>query len=344
MFTASTDTTTKKKFMNYLKTFLPFLFGNKKGKSLDLPLPNPLDWSTLSLEEVLMFKTLSHSLNFYVHDLNLNSLKPSDVFHLLNFLEFMNGEERRRIESTFPNELSLLRTAQYAKPLTKNEFQELIDFPTGKLTLFAILHHDRTKPGKLVIRRPDGGFHTKKNGDVWFISILGLSGRGLPFNHSNGCTPMGVFTIDSVMPEANKQHEFGRYRRLIVNFIKQSENEEELLKLIPRNQQGSDWWKPSLIGRILGRSLLRIHGTGRKNTNILTPYYPFVPTSGCLATNESSFMGLQGLLETHDQRHLLDALMAALNLPASYENESKIHGLLYVVEFDGTYQALEFRS
>lgn len=333
---ANTVTTTKK--MNYLKTFLPYLFGNKKGKSLEFSLPDPLP-EPLSFEERLMFHAISHSLNPYVQSLNLNSLSEHDVFHLLNFLEFLNQDLQKSIEGKFSREFELLKTATKAHALSKKALQELLDFPVKKLTLFAILNSDRTKPGRIVIRDEHGSFFTKPNGSVWSIPILALSGRGLPFNHSNGCTPMGVFTIDSVMPEANKNYEFGEYRRLIVNFIKPSENEVELMKLLPRDQHGLAWWKQSLVGRVLGRSLLRIHGTGRVNRNFLTPYYPFVPTSGCLATNEASILGLK---KARDQRLLLNALMQAQNLPISYENESKIHGLLYVVEFGDNLSALRF--
>lgn len=47
--------------MNYLKTFLPYLFGNKKGKSLDILLPDPIPWTKLNFEETLMFHTLKNS-------------------------------------------------------------------------------------------------------------------------------------------------------------------------------------------------------------------------------------------------------------------------------------------
>ena len=66
-----------------------------------------------------------------------------------------------------------------------------------------------------------------------------------------------------------------------------------------------------------------------------------VASAGCLTTIEKKTLGL---FKIEHQRELLDTLMEALELPNSYENESKIHGLLYVVDFDGTYQALEFKS
>lgn len=325
--------------MNYLKTFLPYLFGNKKGKSLDTPIPDPIPWSTLCFEEALMFHTLQNTINHYVHSIDLSLLSRKDIFHLLNFLDFLNHDLQNKISILFSNELALYHQSIKSSPLSAKELQELLDFKNQKLTVFALLKPDRTKPGTLLVRASDGYFMTDELHHVWSIPILGLSRRGLPFNHSNGCTPSGVFTLDSVMPKADKNFEFGEFKRLIVNFIKESPDEAEIKNLLPQDHHQLNWWKPSVLGRELGRCLLRIHGTGRANLNPLTSYYPFVPTSGCLTTNESAFFRLK---KARDQRLLLDTLMNALDIPPIEENESKIHGLLYVVELDDSLSALRF--
>lgn len=325
--------------MNYLKTFLPYLFGNKKGKSLEFLLPDSATWSGLSFEEQLMFHALSNSLNAYVSALNYEQLSRKEIFHLFNFLSFLKPELRRSLEERFHAELSLWREAAEAQGPSREALQELLSFKTQRLTVFAILHHDRTRPGLLLVKKENGEFVTDRDGSIWSIPVLGLSGRGLPFHHSNGQTPMGVYTLDSVMPEANKPYEFGKFRRIIVNFIPSSLGEAQLLEHLPPTHHSLNWWKQSLVARELGRSLLRIHGTGRVNRNIFSPYFPFVPTSGCLATNEASFFGLKQFC---DQRLLLDVLMKASGLEPIYENESKIHGLLYVVEFDDTLSSLLF--
>jgi len=190
-----------------------------------------------------------------------------------------------------------------------------------------------------MIRQSSGAFLQNERGDVWSIPILAHTSRGLSFNHSNGHTPCGVYTIDGVMPEANNPLEFGGHRRLIVNFLKE-DAKDSYRALLPRLHWSLDWWKQSELAGLLGRSLLRIHGTGHINLNIFSNYFPFVPTSGCLATIETkTFFGHK----MTDQRELLDALMVAQGLDKSFENEMKIHGLLYVVEFDGNLSALEFR-
>ncbi len=325
--------------MNYLKTFLPYLFGNKKGKSLDLTLPNPIPWTSLNFEETLMFHALSHSLDQFVDSLDLTSLTESNVFHLYNFLEFLNHTNKTKLETYFEGEFKFFSEAKKSRGLSKSQMQELLNFKTNKLTVFAILSNDRTRIGRLLIRDESGKFVTKEFGHIWSIPVLGLSSRGLPFHHTNGCTPAGIYTIDSVKPLADNQKAFGEFRRLIMNFINKSSDEAELRCFLPSTHHSLDWWKQSVVARNLGRSLLRIHGTGMKNRNPFGPHYPFVPTSGCLATKETSFLGLK---KTQDQRLLLDTLMKAQGLDVLNENELKIHGLLYVVEFDDSLSALSF--
>lgn len=325
--------------MNYLKTFLPILFGNKAGKSYKLP--ENLNWESLSFEETLMFHTLQGTLEEFIKTLSFSSLTSKEAYHLLSFRHYLPASFVKELRERFSLESKTFDESLQKEVLKAEEVQELLDYRTHQLSLFALFSKDRSRPGRLFIRKADGHFYTKENGDVWSVRVLGTSGRGLPFNHSNGTTPCGVFSVDSVMPEANKQKEFGVFRRLIVNFLKGSPNEENLKQFLPKSHRERIWWKPAIVGRDLGRSLLRIHGTGMINKNPFSPYFPMIPSSGCLTTTERSFLGV---IKITDQRLLLDALMDSLKLPQAFENESKIHGLLYVIEFDGTYQALEFKS
>ena len=325
--------------MNYLKTFLPYLFGNKKGKSLEVSIPKLIPWESLNFEEILMFHALRNSLDSYLRSIDLSIISKKDLFQLFNYLSFLAADLRLQLELTFKEEHHYFLKATSASVLNKNELQELLNFKNDKLTLFAILDKERSHPGLLIIRKANGYFLKNDPFTIWSIPVLGLSGRGLPFHHTNGQTPTGVFTIDSVMPEANNTHEFGKFRRLIVNFIPKSLDESELTALLPSHHHDKSWWKASVVARELGRSLLRIHGTGRSNLNPFSSYFPLVPTSGCLATKESHLLGLK---KYNDQRLLLDSLQKAMELPVLFENESKIHGLLYVVEFDDNLTALHF--
>ena len=295
--------------MNYLKTYLPYLFGNKKGQKYKLPQEIP--WESLSFEESLMFHALVGTLTSYVKDLNYESLSDNQKYHLLNFTN--------QYSDLFFSE------AVNARSLNVQEAQELLDFNSNQLMLFAILPTNRRSLGTLLIKKSSGEFLKDDCGNIWSLRILACSGRGLPFHHSNGQTPMGVYSIDGVMPTADKNYEFGKFRRLIVNFT-------NVDKLIPPSHFDKSWWKQGKVAEVMGRSLLRIHGTGRVNNNPFLSFYPFVPTSGCIATNEKS----------NDQQNLLDALMKSQGLESIYENEAKINAKLLVFEFNDSFQKLIF--
>lgn len=325
--------------MNYLKTFLPYLFGNKEGKSYVLP--EVLEWDKLKFEECLMFHTLKHDLEEFLRTLSISELSSSQIYHLFSFAKYLPRDFLYELKSQYTHEFELFLKSKDGEVLTASDLQEILNFKNYELTVFAIFSKNRTKPGKLFIRDHRGVFVHDKKGLVWSVPVLGFSSRALPFNHSNGTTPCGVYTIDSVMPLADNVAEFGKYRTLKVNFIPKSPLEEKILQQLPRSQHKRHWWTQCLVGRELGRSLLRIHGTGAVNKNPFSPHFPMIPSSGCLTTIERNYMGL---FKLDHQRELLDTLMKALDLPVTQENESKIHGLLYVVEFDDTYQALEFKS
>ncbi len=72
-----------------------------------------------------------------------------------------------------------------------------------------------------LVREEDGG--------LWSLPALAKSASGRPFNVTNGNTPQGVHTIDSVMPEANRQDAFGKFRRLILNWVPSDEQTKTLL-------------------------------------------------------------------------------------------------------------------
>ena len=80
----------------------------------------------------------------------------------------------------------------------------------------------------------------------------------------------------------------------------------------------------------MGRSDLRIHGTGRINDDPNSFHYPFRKTSGCVSQKEGTY----GDITYFDQRRLLDTLMLNLGLSPEYNNEELIKGLFYLVEID----------
>lgn len=200
----------------------------------------------------------------------------------------------------------------------------------GKVRLFMFCRHNHEHPCLLVMKDQKGRWHKDSNGKLWSQPKLGLSRHGLPAHQVNGDTPQGIYTIDSVMPETNRQLVFGKFRRLILNFISKSRNEKDFKSLMPKSVQGLSWWQEGMVARDVGRSLLRIHGTGLINVNPASNWYPFFPTSGCIASRENRYDGQEFI----DQRELLDEMMKASGLNPVFANEAKLKGLLYVVDID----------
>jgi hypothetical protein len=202
---------------------------------------------------------------------------------------------------------------------SKNHWKSLKTFLNNrdgvKLVLF--LRKDRSYKGRLALLNKEGIIEKD-----WSLQALGKGRVNKPFYVSNGQTPCGIYDIDSVMPKADQQLLFGKYRRLKLEFV----NRELIEKEFDEKLLEHYFWKEGIIANELGRSLLRIHGTGLKNRNFLKPYYPFVTTSGCVSLLETKSI--------HGQRELLDKLMENLELSPVFENEKQIHGTLCVVELD----------
>jgi hypothetical protein len=196
--------------------------------------------------------------------------------------------------------------------------------------IFMFCRTNRLYPCLMVMKNIHGDAVRNEEGKLWSNPSLASSSRGLPSYVRNGNTPTGIHTIDSVMPVADSQLSFGKYRRMILNFVPKSSNEVLMKSLLPSSSHNSDWWKPATVARDIGRNLLRIHGTGKINIDKNTPYYPFMRTSGCIAQRENTYDGVT----FKDQRNLLDSVMKAMDLATTYENETNIKGILYVVEID----------
>ena len=196
--------------------------------------------------------------------------------------------------------------------------------------LFMFCRENRLFPCLMVMRDIHGEVVRNADGTIWTHAALASSARGLPSYTRNGNTPEGVMTIDSVMPSADQQLSFGKFRRMILNFIPKSKNEVLLKSLLPASSYNQEWWKAGVAARDIGRNLFRIHGTGKINKDPSTPYYPFMRTSGCIAQRENGYDGVT----FKDQRVLLDAIMTAMDLVPNYANELKVKGLIYLVEID----------
>jgi hypothetical protein len=182
----------------------------------------------------------------------------------------------------------------------------------------------------MILKDINGNLVREADGTLWTHRALASAKTGLPSYTRNGNTPAGVLTIDSVMPVADQQISYGKNRRMILNFVPKSADETLYKSLLPPSSYNNEWWQPSVTARDIGRNLLRIHGTGKINTDPNTPYFPYMRTSGCIAQKENTYEAVT----YNDQRVLLDALMTALGLAPIFENEVQIKGVLYIMEID----------
>src|SRR5690606_6912066 len=171
----------------------------------------------------------------------------------------------------------------------------------------------------MLLKDGHGNIWRDDQGDIWHQPALAYSRHKKEYNQVNGNTPAGIHRIDGVMPKADQQRVFGKFRRLILNFIGPGENESYTKLLLPESSHNESWWLQASVARDIGRSALRIHGTGLRSKK-RKPYYPLVPTSGCIAQRENTYDRITYL----DQRNLLDELMKASGLDPVFENEPHI--------------------
>jgi hypothetical protein len=203
--------------------------------------------------------------------------------------------------------------------------------------IFMFCRENRIYPCLMIMRNAAGEVVRNSDGSLWAHKALASSARGLPSYTRNGNTPAGILTMDSVMPAADQTISFGKFRRIILNFIPKSKDESLAKSLLPASSRLDDWWRAASVARDIGRNLLRIHGTGKINPDPLTPYYPFMRTSGCIAQRENTYEGVTFA----DQRVLLDKIMTAMKLVPDFSNEINIKGILYLLDIDNKNSPVE---
>jgi hypothetical protein len=196
--------------------------------------------------------------------------------------------------------------------------------------IFMFCRINRLYPCLMLMKDINGKEIRNADSTLWSHPVLASAKTGLPSYQRNGNTPAGIFTIDSVMPTADQQISYGKFRRMMLNFVPKSKDEVLLKSLMPKSSWTSDWWSASPVARDIGRNLFRIHGTGKINPDSNAPYYPFVRTSGCIANRENTYDGVT----YNSQRDLLDVVMKAMEMEPKFENEPKIKGILYIVEIE----------
>jgi hypothetical protein len=259
----------------------------------------------------IMFKNIAYDIFRRVFD----TLKPNGTFRTKTKKEITDlAQFKIRPDST--------NSSRYLK--------------APKLLMFC--RKSRLFPCRFLMKDQNNQFvRDSTSGKIWNQPALGSSKYGKKSNVRNGNTPSGVYTINSVMPKPNKQKAYGKFRRTILNFIPKKKNEATLKSFLPLSAHDKDWWKEGVVARDVGRQYLRIHGTGKRNDNRVTPYYTHVRTSGCISQREKKYDDTT----FKDQRGILDHLMKAQGLEPKYKNEPSIHALLYVIEIDSSPRSVQ---
>ncbi|HEX4923905.1 MAG TPA: L,D-transpeptidase [Bdellovibrionales bacterium] len=206
--------------------------------------------------------------------------------------------------------------------------------------LFMFCSHERDYPCLMLLKDKDGKpVYLEDGKTLWSQPALGLARSAKPFTVRSGYTPSGIYEVNGVMPAADQQTSFGKFRRMILEFIPKSENELQQTYLLPSSHWEHKWWRDGVFARDIGRDLLRIHGTGKKNAWTSENHRPFAPTAGCVAQREGAYSEATYI----DQRHILDRLMEASGLEKKFENEANIKALFYVVEVTNKKGAVDLR-
>lgn len=274
---------------------------------------------------------------------NFERLTYNEALEYLSHKEFFNKIKINfdiQGNDTLKRAKEVIQNIGQHDSLSRTDLQDLFfnhpdgrEFRGGKYVdtarVFLLCRENRAYPCRVIIKDRHGHFLREKNGRIWSMPVLAKSKRGLRYNVTNGNTPTGIHLLDSVMPSANRQHVFGKFRRNILNWIPKSNMDKYTKYFLPSSHENKTWWKRASIARDVGRKYLRIHGTGRISQKGTT-YYPHVPTSGCISTLEGFYDGV----EYKGQRIILDKLMEASQLAPVYSNETNIYGVLYVVNID----------
>ena len=288
------------------------LFNTTVGSQQKIDLVTFLAVNDMYTEDLSMSKSLSDIVSAKKREISLiknnGKLTTKDVKSIINF----------------DSSISSYRNGEYNRTVR----------------VFLLCREDRHYPCLFILKDIYGDLVRRSDGLIWSLPALAKSKRGISYNKTNGDTPAGVHQMDSVMLEANRKLSFGKFRRIILNWINGNFFEEGTLSFLPKDQSSKLWWREAIIARDVGRKYLRIHGTGRINKDSKSTFYPHVPTSGCISTLEGLYDGVN----YEGQREILEEILKASQLLPVYSNEVNISGILYVLELGSKESAVTIKD
>jgi hypothetical protein len=211
------------------------------------------------------------------------------------------------------------------------------DYLNGNVIVYSIQRKNRNYPGRAIVRDKNGRFVISESGDIFSIPQLARSITNLPGYLTNGNTPQGIFRMDGfavsqssfIGPTENIQLTMPN-EASIVHFIKNIPAADTLYLyalyagLLPEELKNYQPLFESYQAGMAGRTEIIAHGaTVNSGYYANRPYYPLIPTQGCLSAKEI-WSTVDGKRIESDQQLLVNAIKAA----------GGADGYLIVIEID----------
>jgi hypothetical protein len=179
----------------------------------------------------------------------------------------------------------------------------------GMPTMYVLCRPDRKVLCRTLIKDGQGQF-LQAAGQPWSVSLLARSLHNLRWNMQAGNTPQGIFRVEGTLaPTPDTFRAFGQFPRFklfmpfeseVKNFLPNRPGPffgslNDYQQLFPATWRSYPPMAQSYWAGKIGRSLVRIHGTGEDpalfygdNPTVAsaTPSYPWNPSIGCLSALE----------------------------------------------------------
>lgn len=207
--------------------------------------------------------------------------------------------------------------------------------------IYSFQNWDRDYPGIAIIQLEDGSFAKDANGNIILVRQLARSATDLPYFLTNGNTPQGIFSIHGTSVSFNQLIGPTPNLQTLLPFEKESvywfRNYDSTLSPLQNyiQQLPPDWqhyapMQEAFAAGNCGRSEIIAHGaTIPPHYFKEFPFYPLVPTDGCMAAQES-WNAETGYLDSSNQ----------LNLVNAFCQTPEMRGRLFVINISNLPQAI----
>lgn len=261
-----------------------------------LYLSNPTFYTSVKLQ---FLQTIRRSSNSRWVAMALSGLAKGSIPR--NELKQLSDYVRQRFPKWSQNlflQTTLREVTQVLAPSPVPPLKDLLNrnIALHQFHLYVICQPDRDVLCQTILKNRNGQF-VRQNGQLWSVPLLVRSIHGLGWNFSRGQTPQGIYRIEGVMPKSGAQF-FGAYGQfpLVKVFLPFESGVREFLPrrkgrftgtlkayqaLLPPSWRGYFPIQQSYWAGKMGRSLIRIHGSGEASDFFSgKALYPQIATIG----------------------------------------------------------------